>query len=351
MLDRKYVARLERFKPYVCARHEFDSAAAGMTFLDANESPYETEFNRYPDPEMRELRAKLAELKNIRESEILVGNGSDEILDLIFRGFGASGFSSVFTLEPTYSMYKTLAELNGLNYVPGNLNVDFLAPGEDFLTKIYNKDGLVVLCRPNNPTGNCVDADFLKKVLETFNGPVVVDEAYIDFCEEKSAVKWINEFDNLFVVQTLSKAYGMAGLRLGYVISNSRNVELINRIKMPYNVNVLSAKQALARLANSREVKEQISQLIEQREWLKEALISLPLVEKVFPSETNFLLIKVKKPRDIISKLIGRGLVIRDRSTLINCEGCVRISVGTPSKNKSLVKALKDIVNEEVINN
>ncbi|MFT7299477.1 MAG: histidinol-phosphate aminotransferase [Sphingobacteriales bacterium] len=349
MIAPEVLQKLENFAPYVCARHETEGE--DLIFLDANESPWDTEINRYPDPEMRELRNRIGELKGIDPKCIMVGNGSDELIDMMLRGFSLPNRTKVFIPKPTYSMYQTLAVLNNLPVVEIGLEPNFEADEQKFLNELTGKEGILFLCRPNNPTANNISRNLILKISKVFIGPVIVDEAYIDFCPEDTFIPEIENADNLFVLQTFSKGWGMAGIRLGMLFGTSKNMALLNRIKLPYNVNSLTGKTALLSLQNEEKVTKQIAQIIDERKKLESALAKLSFVEKVYPSSANFILVRCKSPKQILQKLKAAKVVIRDRSSLLHCEGCLRISIGTPDQNYKLRLALENIENEEVINN
>lgn len=338
-LVRKNVAQM---KPYSSARDEF-KALQKMTFLDANENPFENGVNRYPDPQQLKLKIEIAELKEISTENILLGNGSDEVLDLIFRAFCRPGKDNVITLPPTYGMYKVLAELNEIEDREVVLNND-LQPGvERILEKVDINTKLLFLCSPNNPTGNSFSEATVLKLLKEFNGLVVIDEAYIDFSEKQSWLQKLMEFPNLVITQTLSKAYGLAGIRLGICYASEEIIAVLNKIKPPYNINELTQKRAVEKLKNREEVLKEIKEILDQKEVLAAELDNLKMVKKVFPSDANFLLVRVDNAEARYAQLLDHGIVVRNRSNQVLCENTLRFTVGTATENKKLLKVLKKI--------
>jgi len=334
---------IKALKPYSSARDEFKEFTANMVFLDANENPFENGVNRYPDPQQRTVKKQLSDLKGLKSSQILLGNGSDEVLDLLFRAFCEPKEDNVITLPPTYGMYAVLANINAVENKEVLLSEDFQPRVGEIIKAIDENTKIIFLCSPNNPTGNSFSDESVVYLLQNFKGLVVIDEAYIDFSKKES---WLNEFDeypNLVITQTLSKAYGLAGIRLGICYASSAIIEVLNKIKPPYNVNELTQKRALERFANPEKIKSEIESIIEQREELHKVLVSVKFVEKIYPTEANFILIKVDDAHKRYDELIAKGIVVRNRTTQPLCENCLRLTVGTEQENKKLIKALKEL--------
>ncbi|WP_394370297.1 histidinol-phosphate transaminase [Salegentibacter maritimus] len=330
-------------KPYSSARDEYQSTGSEMVFLDANENPFQTDVNRYPDPQQRNLKAELAKLKGIVSENILLGNGSDEVLDLLFRAFCEPGDDNIITLPPTYGMYKVLANINNIENREVLLNSDFEPNVTEILNSVDQNTKMIFLCSPNNPTGNSFSEEKILKILRSFNGLVIVDEAYIDFSEEKSWLHKLVQYQNLVVTQTLSKAYGMAGIRLGICYASTAIIEILNKIKPPYNVNELTQVRALDRVLKKEQVASEIADLIKERTLLSEALANVGFVEKIYPSDANFILVKVDNANKRYGQLLEKGIVIRNRTTQPLCENTLRLTVGTQAENKKLIEALKSI--------
>lgn len=335
---------VKQMKPYSSARDEFkDFDTADMIFLDANENPFENGVNRYPDPQQTTVKATLSKLKGIPETQILLGNGSDEVLDLLFRAFCEPKADNVITLPPTYGMYGVLANINAVENREVLLSEDFQPQVEKILETVDENTKIIFLCSPNNPTGNTFSDESVVYLLQNFKGLVVIDEAYIDFSKKES---WINEFDeypNLVITQTLSKAYGMAGIRLGICYASSQIIAVLNKIKPPYNVNELTQQRALKRLLTKNKVRNEIDKILEQREKLMGKLKSISFIEEIYPTEANFILVKVDDANKRYNELISKGIVIRNRTTQPLCENCLRLTVGTTSENIKLIKALKEL--------
>ena len=335
---------VKQMKPYSSARDEFkDFDTADLIFLDANENPFENGVNRYPDPQQRTVKSSLSKLKGISESQILLGNGSDEVLDLLFRAFCEPKTDNVITLPPTYGMYGVLANINAVENREVLLSEDFQPQIEKILEAVDANTKIIFLCSPNNPTGNSFSDESVVYMLQNFKGLVVIDEAYIDFSKKES---WINEFDeypNLVITQTLSKAYGLAGIRLGICYASAEIIAVLNIIKPPYNVNKLTQRKALERLEDKESIKFEIESIISEREALLEVLKEINFVEKIYPTEANFILVKVDDANKRYNELIFKGIVIRNRTTQLLCENCLRLTVGTIIENIKLIKALKEL--------
>mgnify|MGYP001599339123 FL=1 len=327
-------------KAYSSARDEFSDPRAEMTFLDANENPFDNGINRYPDPQQKVLKAALASLKGVDPQQILLGNGSDEVLDLIFRVFCEPNQDEVITLPPTYGMYSVLANTNAVANIEVPLTENFQPNVSAILKKVTPKTKALFLCSPNNPSGNSFDADVLQALISQFPGIVVVDEAYIDFSSQQSLLTNLNDFPNLIVTQTFSKAYGMAGIRLGACYASIDIIALLNRIKPPYNINVLTQQRALEGLANQRHIQAQVETLLQERNRIQKALESVSIVEKIFPSDANFILAKVDDAALRYQQLIEKEIVTRNRSNQLLCNQCLRFTVGTPEENDHLIEAL-----------
>lgn len=334
---------VKSLKPYSSARDEYKNTSANMVFLDANENPFNTGFNRYPDPQQNSVKDILAKQKGVTKSKILLGNGSDEVLDLIFRAFCNPNKDNIITLPPTYGMYEVLANINATDVIKVNLSNAF-HPQVDAILKASNKNSkLLFLCSPNNPSGNSFNSKEVETLLNEFKGIIVIDEAYIDFSEHKSWLQRLDEFQNLIITQTLSKAYGMAGIRLGICYASEEIISILNKIKPPYNVNSLTQEKAIEQLLKTDVLKHQISALKYQREVLENELNKLNYISKIYPSDANFLLIKVDDANKRYNQLIEKGIVVRNRTTQPGCKNCLRITIGTKQENEKLIEVLKTI--------
>ncbi|RDI53496.1 histidinol-phosphate transaminase [Flavobacterium glaciei] len=331
-------------KPYSSARDEFeDFDTAEMIFLDANENPFENGVNRYPDPQQVQVKDVLAKQRNLKTNQILLGNGSDEVLDLLFRAFCEPKVDNVITLPPTYGMYGVLANINAVQNREVLLSDDFQPQIEKIMEAIDENTKIIFLCSPNNPTGNSFSDESVVYLLQNFKGLVVIDEAYIDFSKKDS---WSNELDgypNLVITQTLSKAYGLAGIRLGICYSSVEVISVLNKIKPPYNVNELTQKRALNRLQEKDKINSEINSIIEQREALFNVLLQVNFIEKIFPTEANFILVKVDDANKRYAELIAKGIVIRNRTTQALCENTLRLTVGTEQENEKLIEVLRQL--------
>ena len=332
---------VKKMKPYSSARDEFQGTAA--VFLDANENPYASLYNRYPDPQQLGLKEKIGTLKKIAVDQIFLGNGSDEAIDLIIRAFCTPGKDNVIIPQPTYGMYSVSAEINDVEILTTTLTSDFNIDIDSVLNIANVNSKILFLCSPNNPSGNLLSQDKIKTILEKFNGLVVVDEAYIDFANQPSLTTWLKDYPNLLILQTLSKAWGLAALRLGMCFASVEIIKILNKIKPPYNINEATQQLAIDHLSHVVQKEIWVKELIAQREILKSGLEKLKLVIKVFPSDANFLLVKVIDPVGIYDQLIGQGIVVRDRSRIVLCDGCLRITVGTEKENELLIKELSKL--------
>ena len=335
---------INALKPYSSARDEFDSNDGEAILLDANESPFDNGLNRYPDPHQRVLKQKLSELKNIPTDHIVLGNGSDEVLDLLFRAFCEPNLSSIVTLTPTYGMYDVLASINAIENIEVPLSVDFNPEVAPILKAIKPSTKLLFICSPNNPTGNTFPDESIEKLLNQFNGLVVIDEAYIDFSDKTSWLERLEQFPNLVITQTMSKAWGLAGIRLGFCFASPKVISVLKKIKPPYNVNELTQQRALKQLNNFEEVSIDINTVKKNKAKLINELNSFSMVEMIAPSDTNFLLVRFVEPNKVYKLLRSNGIIVRNRSTLKGCENCLRITVGTSEENKKLLNILKTMV-------
>ncbi|TVZ27817.1 histidinol-phosphate aminotransferase [Gillisia sp. Hel_I_86] len=330
-------------KAYSSARDEYTAEGSKMIFLDANENPNETGVNRYPDPQQKKLKAKLSEIKKIPINNILLGNGSDEVLDLIFRAFCEPGIDNIITLPPTYGMYNVLAGINNVESREVLLTEDFQPNVNEIFKSVNENTKLIFLCSPNNPTGNSFRRNKITAIVEKFEGLVVLDEAYIDFSEQASWIEELNKYPNLIITQTLSKAFGMAGIRLGICYASEEIMAILNKIKPPYNVNELTQNRALYRLQNIPEVNMEVADIKLEKEVLYKALLEVKYIEKIFKSDANFLLVKVDDALKRYNQLLAKGVVIRNRTTQPLCKNTLRFTIGTKEENLKLIKVLKSL--------
>jgi len=307
--------------------------------LDANENPFPVGYNRYPDPFQRKLKEAISKMKDIAVENIFLGNGSDEIIDLLIRAFCKPGKDSILINTPTYGMYEVSAKINDINVIKVDLDDEFQIDLEKLFAKADNTK-IVFICSPNNPTGNVIKQNIILEILENFKGIVLVDEAYIDFANAESFTNYASTYQNLVVLQTFSKALGMAGIRLGIAIANSKIIGILNKIKYPYNISQLNQKAALQALEDGN-YKAAVETIKQQRKWLCDQLNQLNIVVKIWPSDANFLLVKFQNQTEVFEFLKNEGIIVRDRSNESNCEGCLRISVGKPLDNLLLISYLK----------
>jgi histidinol-phosphate aminotransferase len=328
-------------KPYSSARDEFKGEAD--IFLDANENPYPSPYNRYPDPLQWKVKEKLAPIKKVRPEQIFLGNGSDEAIDLVIRAFCEPGVDSILITDPTYGMYAVCADVNAVNVQRLTLTTDFDLDLDKIWKTIDPTTKVIFLCSPNNPTGNLLNSDKIKEVMQKFRGLVVIDEAYIDFTLSKSFAEELDEYPNLIVLQTFSKAWGLAGLRLGMAFASRDIINILNKIKYPYNVNIQTQDLALKTLAFQRQKEQWVIEIIEQRKRMETELSMLPITKKVYHSDSNFLLVQVNEAVKTYQFLMNRGIIVRDRSNVTLCNDCLRITIGTPAENVRLLKALKEM--------
>lgn len=329
--------------PYRSARDDFEDFEAQKVFLDANENPYKSIANRYPDPLQCQLKRTLAKIKGVEANQILLGNGSDEVLDLVFRAFCEPGQDEVILLPPTYGMYAVLAQLNNVKVNTVPLNESFQLDLEGIMKHVNGNTKVIFVCSPNNPTGNSIPLEQIQNLLNQFSGLVVVDEAYVDFSTKGSAVRFLDDYPHLMICQTFSKAYGLAGIRLGMGIADSKIIDYFNKIKPPYNVNVLTQKMAFNSLNDQHTTKEHVKELLAERQKLEKELLNIDFVNKIYPSDANFLLIQVDNASKRYDQLLSLDIVVRNRSSLSGCENTLRITVGTPQENIRLINACKTI--------
>jgi len=334
---------IQNMKSYSSARDEFKDFNTEMIFLDANENPFENGVNRYPDPQQNSVKLALAELKIVNANQILLGNGSDEVLDLLFRAFCEPNKDNVITLPPTYGMYGVLADLNAIENREIVLNSEFQPNVKSILECVDANTKIIFLCSPNNPTGNSFSDTAISELIDNFNGLIVLDEAYIDFSKSESWLAKIEKYPNLVISQTLSKAFGMAGIRVGILYASAAIISILNKIKPPYNINVLSQEKALERIINIDKYKTEIQTILDNKRDLIEQLSEIKYIEIIFPSDANFVLIKVDDASKRYNQLIDFGIVIRNRTTQLLCENCLRITIGTKSENEKLINVLRTL--------
>ena len=341
-LDKILRPHLLNLVPYASARDDFSGKA--RIYLDANEnawgSPAGDSWNRYPDPYQLELKQRIASIKGVEPSQIFLGNGSDEAIDLLIRAFCVPGHDRLITMPPTYGMYGVSADINQVENKQIPLTADYALDPEAVLAGLDERTKLVFICSPNNPTGNIMEREAVVKILKTVQGIVVVDEAYIDYASKPGFLDLLPGFPNLVVLHTLSKAWGMAALRLGMAFAHPDIIAVLNRIKPPYNIPGPIQKMAMEALEKESLKERTVRETIAQRNFLKERLLKDKKVRKVFPSDANFLLVRIDQAHEIYKKLIARGIIVRDRSRVLHCEDCLRITVGKPEENKELVDAL-----------
>ncbi|CAN5307238.1 histidinol-phosphate transaminase [soil metagenome] len=346
-LDQLIRANIRKMKPYSSARDEYSGTAE--VYLDANENPFNNGLNRYPDPHQKALKQRIAQLKKVKPEQVFLGNGSDEPIDLLFRAFCEPGLDHAVFIAPSYGMYEVAANTNNVAFSQVQLTPEFHLDTEAILLAAKRKHGatvsskLIFLCSPNNPSGNLLDKAAVKLLLDNFKGLVVVDEAYIDFAGDKGWLPELSDYPNLVVLQTLSKAWGMAGIRLGMAFASAAIVSVLDKIKPPYNINELTQQAALKALQDVKPVQQQISQIVEERGKLAHGLRSLSFVQRAYPSKANFLLVKTNDAPKVYDYCLSNGIILRDRSKMPGCEGCVRVTVGTPDENLRLLEVLRSL--------
>ena len=326
--------------PYSSARNEYAGREARV-FLDANENPYNNPYNRYPDPLQLELKAAISKVKGVPAANIFLGNGSDEAIDLPYRCFCESGIDNVVAIEPTYGMYKVCADINNTEYRPVLLDENYQITAERLLAATDAHTKLIWLCSPNNPTGNTLQREEIVKVIETFEGLVIVDEAYSDFSSQKPLRHEIAKYPNLIVLNTMSKAWGCAAIRLGMAFASEEIIDIFNKVKYPYNVNQLTQQQALQALKDPFEVDKWVKILLEERSRMIDAFQLLPICVKVYPTEANFFLAQMTDATKIYNYLVDKGIIVRNRHRIQLCQNCLRVTIGTKTENGELIAALR----------
>ncbi len=335
-----------KLKPYSSARDEFSGDAS--IYLDANEnafgSPYSENFNRYPDPLQLKLKNEIAKIKGVPAPHIFLGNGSDEAIDIIYRIFCEPGIDNVIICPPTYGMYKVSAEINNVEIKTINLTNEFQLNVSEIIKSISEKTKLIFICSPNNPTGNIMHFEDIEFLLNNFKGIVVIDEAYINYSRQRSYIQLLTEYENLIVLQTFSKAWGLAGVRMGMAFSTSVIIDLMNKVKPPYNISEPNQKIVLDALNNIKKVNEEIKITVDERNKFAKKLMELNFAIEVFPSEANFILARFNNATDLYTKLLEKGIVTRNRSTVELCENCLRITIGTPEENEILLNRLIELL-------
>lgn len=335
---------VKKMSSYSSARDDFKKEnEKKLIYLDANESPFDNGINRYPDNKHTELKKVVSDIKNVNINQVIFGNGTDEILDLIVRVFCNPSEDKIITLPPTYGMYDVIAKTNGVENIEIPLKSDFSIDKNEILKLSSKKTKILFLCSPNNPTGNSFDTNNLTDLIKSFKGIVVVDEAYIDFSSKQSLISLIEDNNNLIITQTMSKAYGMAGIRLGMGFSNEKIINYLNKIKPPYNINILTERKALEELNKIDEIEKNISIVLNQRNLLVSCLEKLDFVKKIYKSDANFLLVKVDNADLRYNQLLENGIVVRNRSNQTLCQNCLRITIGTKNENTSLIKTLNEL--------
>lgn len=342
-LDNLVRENIKKMTAYSSARHEFTGIA--NIFLDANEnsfgSPLPENYNRYPDPLQLKLKEKISSIKGVPVHNIFLGNGSDEAIDLLFRIFCVPGKDNVIIFPPTYGMYEVCAEMNDVKVKKVPLLENFQLDLEKIEENIDSNTKLLFVCSPNNPTGNSINRNDIEVLLNNFDGLAVIDEAYINYAKQKTFITELTEYPNLIILQTLSKAWGLAGLRLGMAFGGEPIINYFNKVKYPYNINTATQQLAIEALGNISSVNNWTKTTIEQKEWLKDELRKFPFTQTVYPSDANFILVKMSDARKIYQYLSHKGIIIRDRSKIILCDDCLRITIGIPDENKQLIEALK----------
>lgn len=326
--------------PYSSARNEYSGHVAHV-FLDANENPYNKPYNRYPDPLQTELKAEISRIKRVPAEQIFLGNGSDEAIDLVYRVFCEPKQDNVVAIEPTYGMYKVCADINDVEYRPVLLDNNYQMSAKKLLDSCDKHTKIIWICSPNNPTGNNLQEEEIEKVLNNFDGIVVIDEAYADFSERKAFRTRLAEFNNMLVLNTFSKAWGCAAIRLGMAFANQQIIELFNKVKYPYNVNMLTQQQALEIIKQASDVEEWVRLLLLERSKMMKSFLELPICKEVYPSDANFFLAKMTDAQAIYDYLVEKGIIVRNRTRVTLCQDCLRITIGTKGENIELLSALR----------
>lgn len=328
--------------PYSCARNEYSGHEAHV-FLDANENPYNSPYNRYPDPLQEELKALVSKVKNIPVSQIFLGNGSDEAIDLAYRIFCVPGKDNVVAIEPTYGMYKVCADINDVEYRPVLLDSEYQITADKLLASCDDHTKLIWICSPNNPTGNNIRHDEVEILIQRFQGIVIVDEAYSDFSKQPTFRSEVGKHDNLIVLNTMSKAWGSAAIRLGMAFASEEIISIYNKVKYPYNINLLTQNEAISMLKDPYRVQEWVNKILVERGRLMSAFRDLPCVVALYPTDANFFLAKMTDAQRIYDYLIGCGIIVRNRTRVSLCGNCLRITVGSRSENSELLSALRSL--------
>lgn len=331
---------IRNLKPYSSARDEYKGKEA-TTFLDANENPFDTGFNRYPDPYQWELKKEIEKVKGVKPEQMFLGNGSDEGIDILIRAFCEPKEDNIISISPSYGMYQVCADTHGIATIQVKLNADFSLNAQEVLRAVTPNTKIIFLCSPNNPTGNNLAELEIRTIMHGFKGIVVIDEAYIDFSPENSKTKWLEQYKQLVILQTFSKAWGLAGIRLGMAFADEEIIVVMNKIKMPYNVNELTQKHGLEAVKNVKQKELYVFQILTERDRLRRELMKIDFVQEIFPSDANFLLIRTAVPNEIYGFLIDQKIVIRNRSNIALCEGCLRITVGRKEENDILLDNLR----------
>ena len=339
-LDKLVRPNISKLTPYSSARNEFTGSAS--IFLDANENPYNEPFNRYPDPLQREVKKRLAAIKGVKPENIFLGVGSDEGIDLAYRIFCRPGIDNVVAIAPSYGMYEGCADINDIEYRRVSLDDNFNFDPDTLLAATDENTKLLWICSPNNPTGNAYPIEMILKTAQAFNGIVMVDEAYIDFSSKGSMIAYLDQCPNVIVLQTFSKAWGRAGLRLGVAYASPEIIDYYNKVKYPYNINAITQEKALEALENVAEEKAWVDELLDNRSLLAEALEKMSCVKHIYPSDANFLLIRVDNPDCLYNFLCNQGIIVRNRNRVEKCAGCLRITIGTKDENAQLINAIND---------
>ncbi|MBQ4917441.1 MAG: histidinol-phosphate transaminase [Muribaculaceae bacterium] len=339
-LDKLVRPNISKLTPYSSARNEFTGSAS--IFLDANENPYNEPFNRYPDPLQREVKKRLAAIKGMKPENIFLGVGSDEGIDLAYRIFCRPGIDNVVAIAPSYGMYEVCADINDIEYRRVSLDDNFNFDPDTLLAATDENTKLLWICSPNNPTGNAYPIEMILKTAQAFNGIVMVDEAYIDFSSKGSMIAYLDQCPNVIVLQTFSKAWGRAGLRLGVAYASPEIIDYYNKVKYPYNINAITQEKALEALENVAEEKAWVDELLDNRSLLAEALEKMSCVKHIYPSDANFLLIRVDNPDCLYNFLCNQGIIVRNRNRVEKCAGCLRITIGTKDENAQLINAIND---------
>lgn len=340
-LNRLVRKNIQSLKAYSSARDEFKGEAS--VYLDANENPLNGPYNRYPDPLQWKLKERVSKIKGVEVDKIFFGNGSDEPIDIVYRVFCEPGKDNVIAIDPSYGMYKVCADINNVEYRQVLLNDDYSLNADLLLKKVDEQTKLIFLCSPNNPSANILDKSEVLKVVTSFKGIVIIDEAYIDFSIENSWLPDLDTYPNLIVLQTFSKAWGLAAIRLGMAFASVEIISYFNKVKYPYNINILTQNFVLEELNKTSLKEEWVKTLIAQREWLNNNLGQVSFVEKIYPSDANFILVKVKDANKTYNSLVEKGIIVRNRNSISLCRDCLRITVGTESENKILIESLKSL--------